>query len=92
MAERLNCMEAEMMNEDMFKYIQSRVQSNGVSNREVKMAGWSGWYRVVRAICDRRVSARVCLEAWTLTKEHGRELEDANVVRVMYVNEIDCVG
>ncbi|KAI5108713.1 hypothetical protein C0J45_0110, partial [Silurus meridionalis] len=46
-----------------FRYLGSRVQSNGECVREVKkrvQAGWSGWRRVIAGvICDRRVSVRV---------------------------------
>ena len=45
-----------------FKYLESTVQESGGCEREVKkrvQAGWNGWRRVSRVICDRRLPARV---------------------------------
>ena len=45
-----------------FKYSESTVQESGGYEREVKkrvQAGWNGWRRVSRVICDRRLPARV---------------------------------
>ncbi|KAI5099061.1 hypothetical protein C0J45_11200, partial [Silurus meridionalis] len=47
---------------DEFRYLGSKVRSNGECVREVKkrvQAGWSGWRRVAGVVCDRRVFARV---------------------------------
>ena len=45
-----------------FKYLGSTVQESGGCEREVKkrvQAGWNGWRRVSRVICDKRLPARV---------------------------------
>ena len=45
-----------------FKYFGSMVQESGGCEREVKkrvQAGWNGWRRVSRVICNRRLPARV---------------------------------
>ena len=45
-----------------FKYLGSTVQESGSCERKVKkrvQAGWNGWRRVSRVICDRRLPARV---------------------------------
>ena len=45
-----------------FKYLGSTVQESGDCEREVKkrvQAGWNGWRRVSKVICDRRLPARV---------------------------------
>ena len=45
-----------------FKYLGSTVQESGSCEKEVKrrmQAGWNGWRRVSRVICDRRLPARV---------------------------------
>ena len=45
-----------------FKYLGSTVQESGGCEREVRkrvQAGWNGWRKVSRVICDRRLPARV---------------------------------
>ena len=45
-----------------FKHLGSTVQESGGCEREIKkrvQAGWNGWRRVSRVICDRRLPARV---------------------------------
>ncbi|KAK3569451.1 hypothetical protein QTP86_030088 [Hemibagrus guttatus] len=45
-----------------FKYLGSTVQSNGEYEKEVKkrvQAGWNGWRKVSRVLCDRKISARI---------------------------------
>ena len=45
-----------------FKYLGSTVQESSGCEREVKkrvQAGWNGWRRVSRVICDKRLPARV---------------------------------
>ena len=45
-----------------FKYLGSTVQESGGCEREVKkrvLAGWNGWRRVSKVICNRRLPARV---------------------------------
>ena len=52
----------EVVKVEDFKYMGSTVQRNGECGREVKkrvQAGWNGWSRMSRVICDRRVPARV---------------------------------
>ena len=80
-----------------FKHLGSTVQSNGECGREVKkrvQAGWNGWRRMSRVICDRRVPARVKgkvyrvavrpamlygLETVALTKRQQAEMEVAEL-------------
>ena len=43
-----------------FKYLRSTMQESGSCEREVKrrvQAGWNGWRKVSRVICDRRLPA-----------------------------------
>ena len=53
-----------------FKYLGSTVQESGGCEREVKkrvQAGWNGWRRVSRVICDRTLPARIkgkCTVQW----------------------------
>ena len=52
-----------------FKYLGSAVQENGSCEREVKrrvQAGWNGWRKVSRVICDRRLPARVKEKVYSL--------------------------
>ena len=45
-----------------FKYLKSTVQESSSCEREVKrrvQAGWNGWRKLSRVICDRRLPARV---------------------------------
>ena len=45
-----------------FKYLGLTVQENGSCERKVKrrvQAGWNGWRKVSRVICDSRLPARV---------------------------------
>ena len=45
-----------------FKYLGSMVQESGSCEREVQkkvQAGWNGWRKVSRVICNRRLPARV---------------------------------
>ena len=45
-----------------FKYLKSTVQESGSCEREIKRrvrAGWNGWRKVSRVICDKRLPARV---------------------------------
>ena len=45
-----------------FKYLGSTVQEIVTCEREIKrrvQAGWNGWRRVLRVICNRRLPARV---------------------------------
>ena len=52
-----------------FKYLGSLVQENGSCEREVKrnvQAGWNGWRKVLGAICDRRLPARVKGKVYSL--------------------------
>ncbi|KAK3558484.1 hypothetical protein QTP86_018133, partial [Hemibagrus guttatus] len=45
-----------------FKYLGSTVQSNGECGKEVKkrvQAGWNGWRKVSRVLCDQKISARI---------------------------------
>ena len=45
-----------------FKYLGSTAQESGGCERKIKkrvQAGWSGWRRVSRVICDKRLPARV---------------------------------
>ena len=45
-----------------FKYLGSTVQESGGCERKVKkrvQAGWNGWRKVSKVICDRRLPARV---------------------------------
>lgn len=47
------------MKVDEFKYFGTTIQSSGQCARVVKKIGWSGWRRVTRVICDRRIIARM---------------------------------
>ena len=80
-----------------FKYLGSTVQESGGYEREVKkrvQAGWNGWRRVSRVICDKRLPARVKgkvyssmvrpamvygLETVTVTKKQVEEMEVAEM-------------
>ena len=80
-----------------FKYLGSTVQESGSCEREVKrsvQAGWNGWRKVSRVICDRRLPARVKgkvyisvvrpatmkrLEAVAVTKKQVEEMEVAEM-------------
>ena len=45
-----------------FKYLGSMIQECGSCEREIKKrvrAGWNGWRKVSKVICDRRLPARV---------------------------------
>ena len=45
-----------------FKYLRSTVQERGSCEREVKskvQAGWNGWRKVSRIICNKRLPARI---------------------------------
>ncbi|KAK3564090.1 hypothetical protein QTP86_007546 [Hemibagrus guttatus] len=45
-----------------FKYLGSKVQSNGECGKEVKkrvQAGWNGWRKESGVLCDRKISARI---------------------------------
>ena len=80
-----------------FKYLGSTVQESGGYEREVKkrvQAGWNGWRRVSRVICDRRLPARLKgkvyssmvrpamvygLETVAVTKKQVEEMEVAEM-------------
>ena len=80
-----------------FKYLGSTVQESGGCEREVRkrvQAGWNGWRRVLRVICDRKLSARVKgkvyssvvrpammygLETVAVTKKQVEEMEVAEM-------------
>ena len=80
-----------------FKYLGSMVQKSGSCEREVKkrvQAGWNGWKRVSRVICDKRLPARVKgkayssvvrpamvsgLETVAVTKKQVEEMEVAEI-------------
>ena len=79
------------------KYLGSTVQESGGCEREVKkrvQAGWNGWRRVLRVICDKRLPARVKgkvyssvvkptmvygLETVAVTKKQVEEMEVAEM-------------
>ena len=51
-----------------FKYFGSTVQESGSCEREIKrrvQAGWNGWRKVLRVICNRRLPARVKRKAYS---------------------------
>ena len=80
-----------------FKYLGSTMHDSGSCEREVKkrvQAGWNGWRRVSRVICDRRLPARVKgkvyssverpamvygLEMVAVTKKQVKEMEVAKM-------------
>ena len=80
-----------------FKYLGSMVQESGGCKREVKkrvQAGWNGWKKMSRVICDRRLPARVKgkvyssvvrpamvygLETVAVTKKQVKEMEVAEM-------------
>ena len=80
-----------------FKYLGSTVQKSGSCERGVKkrvQAGWNGWRKVSRVICDRRLPARVKekvyslvvrpamvygLETVAVTKKQVEEMEVAEI-------------
>ena len=80
-----------------FKYLGSTVQESGNCEREIKkrvQAGWNGWRKVSRVICDRRLPARVKgkvyssvvrltmvygLETVAVTKKQVEEMEVAEI-------------
>ena len=52
-----------------FKYLGSAVQESGSCEREVKkrvQAGWNGWRKVSRVICNRRLPTRVKGKVYSL--------------------------
>ena len=60
--ERVKMEDTKVIRVKEFKYLGSTVQESGSCEREVKkrvQAGWNGWRRVSRVICDRRLPARV---------------------------------
>ena len=80
-----------------FKYLGSMVQESGGCKREVKkrvQAGWNGWRKVSRVICNRRLPARAKgkvyssvvrpamvygLETVAVTKKQMKEMEVAEI-------------
>ena len=80
-----------------FKYLGSTAQESGDCEREVKkivQAGWNGWRKVSRVICDKRLPARVKgkvyslvvrpatvygLETVAVTKKQREEMEVAQM-------------
>ena len=86
-----------------FKYLGPTVQESGGCEREVKksvQAGWNGWRKVSRVICDRRLPARVKgkvyssvvrpamvygLETIAVTKKQVEEMEVAEIKVLRFV-------
>ena len=92
-----------------FKYLGSMVQESGSYKREVKkrvQAGWNGWRKVSRVICNRRLPARVKgkvyssvvrptmvygLETVAVTKKQVKETEVAEMKMLMGVTRKDKI-
>ena len=89
-----------------FNYLGSTVQESGGCEREVKkrvQAGWNGWKRVSRVICDRRLPASVKgkmyssmvksamvygLETVAVTKKQVEEMEVAEMKMLRFAMEV----
>ena len=85
-----------------FKYLGSTVQESGGCEREIKkriQAGWNGWRKVSKVICDKRLPARVKgkvyssvvrtamvygLETVAVTKKQGEVTEVAEMKRLRF--------